>query len=264
MSVAIFSLTSYLYCLFVKKRKLSIPNRDKPSICFSGCGTRYHLYGGVAEYALDNFDTSNIDILCVSGGIFAAVILSLGRKMTEWTNRDWQRCYEYWSKRPLYVFLDTTEFHRNMWRRYLPHDAYQICSNRLYVTVSRFGIYGFYEDRISTYASNEELIDAILGTIHILGTFRHFPVVGGRYAFDGCYSNLMPRTSVKTLLVKMFGRGHIDNGNKLSILNILSLVEPHICRGLICGGYDIASSKHQTFLNCGFILREPTVPRTPP
>ena len=263
MDVVVFSITSYVYCLFVKKRKLSPPNNDKPSICFGGCGVRYHLYGGVAEYALDNFDTRNIDIICVSGGIFAAVILSLGRKMTEWTNRDWPRCYEYWSKRSLFMWFDTTEFHRNMWRGYLPHDAYQICSDHLHITISRLGIYGFYEERISTYASNEELIDAILGTIHILGTFRNFPVVRGRYAFDGCYSNLKPRTSAKTLMVKMFGRGHIDNGNKLSILNVLSLVNPADCPVSIRHGYNIASIKHQAFLDCGFSRGGTKVPPYP-
>ena len=134
------------------------------------------------------------------------------------------------------MFLDTDEFHRKMWRGYLPDDAHQICTNRLHITVSRLGFYGFYEERVSTYASNEELINAIIGTIHIPGLFRNIPVVGGRYAFDGCYSNLMPRTSAKTLLVKLFGRAHIDYSNQLSMRNLITIVNPQYTRSLISEG----------------------------
>ncbi len=252
MGFFLFLATSYLYCFYIKNRKLSPIKYNRPSICFSGCGARFHFYGGVAEYLEDNFDTNNIDILCVSGGIYAATILALKRNMTDWNNRDWEKFYSYLIKRPLYVFMDTDEFHRNVWRGYLPADAYQICSNRLHITISRLGIYGFYEDRISNYSSNDELIDAIIGTIHIPGLFRSIPIVRGRYAFDGCYSNLMPRTSMKTLLVKIFGRAHIDYSNRLSLNNFLSIVEPEYTNQLIREGYEIASRKHQTFIDCGF------------
>jgi hypothetical protein len=256
MGFPIFLATSYLYCFYIKQRKLPVKKMNtRPSISFSGCGVRFHFYGGVAEYVSDHFDTSNIDILCVSGGVYAATILAVGRKMTDWCDRDWQECYNYWTRRSFYMFLDTDEFHRKMWRSYLPTDAHHICTDRLHITVSRLGFYGFYEDRISTYASNEELIDAIIGTIHIPGLFRSILVVGGRYAFDGCYSNLMPRTSAKTLLVKLFGRAHIDYSNKLSIWKLISIVSPKDTNCLIREGYDIASRKHQTFLDCGFQVK---------
>ncbi len=66
MAIPLFFVSAYIYCCLVKNRKCSRPIRNKPSICFSGCGLRYHFYGGVAEYLLDNFETDNIDILCVS------------------------------------------------------------------------------------------------------------------------------------------------------------------------------------------------------
>jgi hypothetical protein len=251
----LFVASAYLYCCLVKRRKCEPPIRDKPSVCFSGCGARYHFYGGVAEYLLDNFETDNIDILCTSGGVYAATILALNRKMTDWNNKDWPICYNYWSKRSLYVFLDSHKFQRDLWRGYLPPDAYKICSNRLFITVSRLGIYGFYEEVVSKYTSNEELIDAICGTIHIAGIYRALPVVRNKYAFDGCYTNLMPRTkcSKGTLIVKLFGRGHIDYGNKLSMTKLLTMVKPDQCNALINEGYISASHRHQTFINCGFI-----------
>ena len=252
MDIALFVISAYSYCYIAKNRKYTPPtNRNKPAISFSGCGIRYQFYGGVAEYLLENFDTNNIDILCVSGGIYAGTILALGRKMTDWADCDWNKCYEYWTKRNMYLFLDTDDFHRNIWRGYLPDDAYKICSDRLFITISRIGLYGFYEDVVSDYNSNEELIDAIIGTIHIPGLFRFLPVVRGKFAFDGCYTNLMPRTTSPTLFVKLFGRGHIDYGNRLPMTKIMTIVRN--VNGLICEGYEIASRRHQTFLNCGFM-----------
>jgi hypothetical protein len=253
MGFAVFFATAYLYCCRIKNRKCSPPVRDRPAISFSGCGIRYQFYGGVAEYLLDNFDTKNIDILCVSGGIYAATILAVGRKMTEWCDRDWQMCFDYWTKRSLYLFWDTDIFQRTMWRNYLPENAHQICSGRLHITVSRLGFYGFYEDIISEYANNEDIIDAIIGTIHIPGLFRHIPIVRGKYAFDGCYMNLMPRTTAKTLFVKLFGRGHIDYGNRLALTKVMSIVIPEYNNGLIREGYEIASRRHQTFVEHGFV-----------
>ena len=187
--------------------------------------------------------------------MYAGTILALNRKMTDWSTKGWQKCYDYWSNRSLYVFLDTDEFQRNLWRNYLPDDAYKTCSNRLFITVSRIGIYGFYEEMISEYNSNEELIDAICGTIHIPGLYRFLPIVRNKYAFDGCYTNLIPRTNslYKTLVVKLFGRGHIDYGNKLSLVNLMKMVKPDNCNSLIREGYDIASRRHITFLEHGFI-----------
>jgi hypothetical protein len=192
MATVLFAASAYIYCFLVKNRKCPVPSRNKPAISFSGCGTRYQFYGGVAEYLLDNFETNNIDILCVSGGVYAGTILALGRKMTDWCDRDWNKCYDYWTKRSLNLFLDTDEFQRNMWRGYLPENAHEICSDRLFITISRLGFYGFYEDFVSEYSSNEELIDAIIGTIHIPGLFRCLPTVHSRFAFDGCFVGVFP------------------------------------------------------------------------
>lgn len=247
-----FIASSYLYCCYVKQRKLTETVREKPSISFSGSGLRFQFYGGVAEYLLEKFDTKNIDILCSSGGVYAAVILALNRKMTIWCDKKYKHCYDYWTNRSLYVFLDTDEFQRTLWREYLPSDAYKKCSDKLHITISRFGFYGFYEDRISKYDSNEELIDAILGTIHIPGMFRYIPIVRGKFAIDGCWTNMKPKTTSNTLIVSLFGRGHIDYSKKMPITKMINIVKPCDNNLLIREGYEYASRRHQVFLDCGF------------
>jgi len=251
----LFAATAYSYCFLLKQFKTTTFIRNKPSISFSGCGIRFQFYGGVAEYLLENFDTKDIDILCCSGGSYAAVILALGQTMTDWCDKEWKKCYNYWTTRRLYVFLDTDEFMRSEWRNCLPSDAYQTCSDRLHITVSRLGFYGFYEERISTYGSNEELIDAIIGTGHIPGMFRNIPIVRGKYAFDGFWTNMKPKTTSNTLIVNLFGSGDIDYSNQLPITKFMSIVKPSDINLLIRQGCEIALQKHQTFLNCGFIAK---------
>jgi hypothetical protein len=259
--MALFLLSSYIYCCFVSRKKtntIGIGDKTKPSISFSGCGTRYHFYGGVAEYMTDNFETDNINILCTSGGIYAAVIMAIGRKMTDWTDRDWKKCYDYWCNRSCYMWLDTDSFQRQIWRNYLPVDAYQTCTNKLFIAVSRLGIYGFYEDTIYQYESNEALIDAIICTIHIPGLYRILPNCNNRLAFDGCLTNVQPRindkhSKIPTLCVKLFGLSNIDYGNKLSMKNLMKIVPPQSCNQKIREGYQIAKEKHNEFLRCGFI-----------
>lgn len=254
----IFFGIAYLYCCLIKNRKHPLIKRDKPSISFGGCGIRYHFYGGVAEYCLDKFDTDNIDILCTSGGVYAATILALQRKMTDWSKRDWQKCYQYWTSRSLYLWLDSDKFQRDIWRQYLPDNAHQICSDRLFIVITRIGLYGFYEDIVSNYNSNEDLLDAIFGTIHIQGLFWPFPTCKGRYAFDGCYTNMKPRLDTKygTLMVQLFGRGHIDYSNQLPLTKVMNIVPPEKCAEYIREGYAYASCKHREFVKRGFIEKQ--------
>jgi hypothetical protein len=252
---SLFIFSTYVYCCLVKNRKCAPLVRDKPSLCFSGCGLRYHFYAGVADYMLENFETDDIDILCVSGGVYAATCLALQRKTSDWSRRDWTKCYDYWTNRRLYLFLDTTDFQRQLWRDYLPYDAYKRCTNKLFIVISRVGLYGLYEELISEYDSNEELIDAICGTIHIPGIFLNIPNVKGRYAFDGCYTNLTPKTQSpwSTLVVKLFGRGNIDYGNRLPFSKLLSIVAPEDVELYMNEGYDAAKRNHHKFVERGFI-----------
>lgn len=261
----LFVASAYLYCFLIQRKWTSViavcdEIRAKPSISFGGCGFRYHLYAGIQEYCLDKFDTRNVNVLCSSGGIFAGVPLVLGQKTRGWINADWVRCHQYWTKRTLFAWLDTTDFLRDMWRKYLPNDAYLKCSGRLFLVVSRLSIYGFREDVISEYNSNEELIDAIIGTSHMVGLFRYLPVCQNRFAFDGCYTNLQPQINDRysdkpTIVCKLFGRGTIDYNNKLSLLNVMSVVAPEDCDAKVAEGYAIAAKHYNDFVKAGFLLK---------
>ena len=259
----LFVVSAYLYCFLIQRKHTSViavsnEIRAKPSISFGGCGFRYHFYAGIQEYCLDKFDTRDVNVLCSSGGIFAGVPLVLGLKSRDWIHADWVRCHQYWIKRVFYVWLDTPDFLRYMWRRYLPNDAYLKCSGRLFLVVSRLSIYGFREDVISEYKSNEELIDAIIGTSHMVGLFRYFPICRNRMVFDGCFTNLQPQINNRysenpTIVCKLFGKGTIDYNNKLSLLKLMTIVAPDECDAKVAEGYVIATKHHNDFVKGGFL-----------
>jgi hypothetical protein len=258
----LFIASTYLYCFIVQRKRteliaVSDEIRNKPSISFGGCGSRYQFYVGIQEYCLDKFDTRNVNVLCSSGGVFASVPLALGLHAQDWMHDDWVKCYRHYISRILYVWLDKTDFLRELWRNYLPADAYKKCSGRLFIIVSRLTIYGFREDVISEYKSNEELIDAIICTCHIIGVFRYIPLCQNRFAFDGCYSNLQPQINDRysekpTVVCKLYGKGTIDYNNKLSALQVLSIVAPEDCDEQVAEGYAIAAKHHNDFVKAGF------------
>ena len=259
----LFVASSYLYCFLIQRKHTSViavsdEIRAKPSISFGGCGCRYQFYIGIQDYCLDKFDTRDVSVLCSSGGVFAGVPLVLGLHAQDWMHNDWARVCQYMMGRILYIWLDTPDFLRDMWRRYLPNDAYLKCSGRLFLVVSRLTIYGFHEDVISEYKSNEELIDAIICTCHIIGVYRYIPLCQNRFAFDGCYTNLQPQINGRysekpTIVCKLFGRGTIDYNNKLSMTHILSLVAPEECDAKVAEGYAIAANHHNDFVKAGFL-----------
>jgi hypothetical protein len=173
-------------------------------------------------------------------------------------HKDWARVHQHMASRKLYVWLDTPDFLRDMWQKYLPDDAYLKCSGRLFIVVSRLTFYGFREDIISEYKSNEELIDAIICTCHIIGVYRYLPFCRNRIAFDGCYTNLQPQINYRhsekpTIVCKLFGRGTIDYNNHLSMTRILSLVAPEECDTKVAEGYAIAAKHYSDFIKGGFL-----------
>jgi len=259
----LFIVSTYLYCFLIQRKltpliEVSDEIRNKPSISFGGCGSRFQFYIGIQEYCLEKFDTRNISILCSSGGVFAGVPLALGIHARDWIHDDWVRCYQHYRGRLLYVWLDNTDFPRDMWRRYLPNDAYLKCSGRLFLVVSRFSIYGFREEIISEYKSNEDLIDAIICSCHIIGFYRFFPICQKRFAFDGCYTNLQPQINERysdkpTVVCKLYGKGTIDYNNKLSLFKLMTIVDPAKCDKQVAEGYDIATKHHSEFIKAGFL-----------
>ena len=233
-----------------------IPDDGKPSVSFSGCGAQYGFYIGIVKHLQDTFNTDDIRIAATSGGVFPAVPMAIGKCPIEWMERDWGKCVSYWKSRGLLgFFLDDGKFFRQLWSEYLPPDAHETCSGRLYIVVSRMsfswelfgpvlgvGTIKVSQEVVSEYRSNAALIDAIVGTCHILGLYWpvFFPRVHGRQAFDGCYVNTMPLLHAsKTVVCKLFGRGVVDNGNATPVWHLLKIPTQKELESLIRRGGEL-------------------------
>jgi hypothetical protein len=91
----------------------------------------------------------------------------------------------------------------------LPSNAYQICSNKVYIIATRVSIFGFQKKIFSVYDNNEDLVDAALASSNM--PFFVSPYLfykyKNHYYLDGCFSNILPHfkdDSANQLLIKLY------------------------------------------------------------
>jgi hypothetical protein len=76
----------------------------------------------------------------------------------------------------------------------MPEDSYKICSGRLFISVTRLTMYGFQNEMISEYSSNQDLFECLLAssTIPYVTERSGMRVLRGRYVLDGGITNNTP------------------------------------------------------------------------
>lgn len=90
----------------------------------------------------------------------------------------------------------------------IPDNAYQICTNKVYITATQVTIYGLKHIVFSKYYSNEDLIDACMASSnmplfispYILYKYRNC------YFLDGYFSSVLPilNNNSNQLLIKLY------------------------------------------------------------
>ncbi len=93
---------------------------------------------GVGHFIYENFDIDNIIFLASSSGCFAAVPLACGLDPYAWCHRDWAKCMTHFDSRFLGCLCDSKHFYYDLWDDYLPADAHERCSGRLFISVTQF------------------------------------------------------------------------------------------------------------------------------
>ena len=232
----------------------------RPTISFSGCGTAYHFYMGVTEYMTDTFDISNVNVLCTSGSIWVAVPFILRRSVKEWHDNNWVDCYMRFSNRLFKLCLDSNTFIRKQLNDYLPPDAYKRCSNRLFIVLTKWSWIQcrFVQDIVYQYESNDQLIDALIGTINIPGIFYSPQYHRGKICWDGCFTNQKPlisNTANHITTVGILGKSSDINTNNLFRFRDLMPILPSDCdfhRHWYSCGYTAAKHKQSVFDRSGF------------
>jgi hypothetical protein len=223
-----------------------------PSISFSVCGLSIGFHVGVMEYILEHFDTSELEIVGTSGGVFPAACMALGRHPLEWMQSNYPGCLEYWGSRRFGLFLDTTEFMRRLWRNFLPEDAHKQLSGKLYINATRVPSSMFRpcpQALLHQYRDNDQLISSLLSSAHVPGMYRMFTTVDGVRYFDGGIRDLVPSLRPNTITVSPHCSAdinpHITNNKRhsalFSVRNTLRVPTMQSCMQEMRAGYHSAA-----------------------
>ena len=109
---------------------------------------------------------------------------------------DWADTYYESSSRRDFMLLDAyRKFIPTMMEKILPADAWQRCSGRVYISITRFSLHrGFENVVVSEFSSNADLFAACLAssTIPLLSTRNLVSRFRGWVALDGGLTNNLP------------------------------------------------------------------------
>eukprot|EP00457_Paulinella_chromatophora_P006443 gb/GEZN01006461.1/.p1 GENE.gb/GEZN01006461.1/~~gb/GEZN01006461.1/.p1 ORF type:complete len:392 (+),score=44.49 gb/GEZN01006461.1/:49-1224(+) len=173
-----------------------------PSVSFGGGGMLWTYYLGVAHYIFKHYDTKKIKFLASSGGCFSAVPLAMGLDPYEWCKADWNTCLDHYSSRTMGQYMDSCEFYRKLWDRYLPHNAHELASGRLFLSITLFP--SFQGKVVSQFENREDLISCIIASTCLPLVFlRDFPYTKFGLAIDGGLSNDQPAIDRYTITVSV-------------------------------------------------------------
>eukprot|EP01038_Epipyxis_sp_PR26KG_P012821 gene12821-17191_t len=185
------------------------PRQFTPSICFMGGGQLWMFAIGSGHYIFINYDIDKIKFLASSSGCFAAVPLACGLDPYEWCKKDWGKCMKHFASRGILGCLcDTKHFYYQLWDEYLPENAHQRCSGRLFISVTLFP--SMKNRVVSHFESRNDLIWTIVASMCLPFAFiRDFPVrcapeLG--YCMDGGFSNDAPCLDSYTITVSALHR----------------------------------------------------------
>lgn len=152
----------------------------------------------------ENYDISKIRFLASSCGCFAAVPLACGLDPYEWCKNDWGKCMDHFESRSMGCLFDSKEFYLQLWDEYLPDNAHEVCSGRLFISVTLYP--SMTGNVISEFRTRKELIQAIVASTCLPYLFmRDYPVdcgeMQGGLAIDGGFSNDSPCLDSYTITV---------------------------------------------------------------
>ena len=192
------------YSSIIRKKHLPRPACSDgmivPSMSFFGGGHLWSFAVGVGHHIWLNYDTTECKFLASSCGVFGAVPLVLGLDPYEWAKKDWQKCLDHFQARHWLLnqfnmgcLNDSKHFYYALWDEYLPHDAHERCSGRLFLSTTLYP--SLTNCVVSEFETRDHLIWSLVGSICLpVGFIGDFPVdvPGIGPVIDGGFSNDAP------------------------------------------------------------------------
>ena len=232
--------------------------RTRPTLSFSGCGVAYTFYMGVLDYVDETFDCSGVNYAVTSGSAWAIPPMLFGRRPKQWHDDGWGDCYKHYTKQRFSFFLQSNSYMRKILYDYLPDDAYKLCSNRLIVILTKWSWVEcrFVQDVVYQYESNDDLVDALIGTCSFPGLFRHFQYHHGKVCWDGCGTNHLPVVGTVTTTHRLVGRrADVNTWNTFPIRDIVKIADAFEPFHTLWyeKGHAVAKTNHDVYVSNGMV-----------
>jgi hypothetical protein len=116
----------------------------------------------------------------------------------------------------------------------------------------------FVQDVVFRYESNEDLVDALIGTCAFPGLFRHFQYHRGNICWDGCAMNHLPVIGKQTVTHSLVGRrADVNTGNQFPIRDFVRIADTFdsFHTSWYERGYAAAKNNHTTYVANGIVLK---------
>lgn len=154
-------------------------------IVISGGGLKGYFMTGCSHILLHELEKQNVQIARIAGasaGAWCGLFM-----LTGFSTENWLETYYLCKERP---GMTMHEAYDDIWpwlSTQLPENAWQICSGRLFISVTEVTPFGFKNHMISEYTSNRDIIDACLASSTVpyislptmLRSYRNMWVVDG-------------------------------------------------------------------------------------
>lgn len=124
---------------------------------------------------------------------------------------------------------------KNILLEILPPNAYEICSDKVFIYATHVTLFGFKKKIFSKFKNNHELIDACMASSNMpyFVSKNLFYKIKNEYYLDGCFSNLLPifNDNINSqLLIKLY---KIKYYNKYAFMPYDPSIEGLVVKGAI-------------------------------
>ena len=131
-------------------------------VVVSGGGLKGYFMAGCSHILLNELKKQNVRIARISGASAGAWVGMF--MLTGISTETWVETYYKCKERP---GLTMHEAYTELWpwmQRNMPENAWEICNNRLFVSVTEVTWFGFKNHMISQYTCNEDLFEACMAS----------------------------------------------------------------------------------------------------
>lgn len=161
-------------------------------IVISGGGLKGYFMTGCSHILKRELQKQNVKIARIAGasaGAWCALFM-----LTNLDTENWIETYYLCKERP---DMTMHEAYDDIWpwlNSHLPENAWQLCSGRLFISVTEVTLFGLRNHMISEYTSNRDIFEACLAssTVPYLSLPQCFRLYRGMYVLDGGVTNNTP------------------------------------------------------------------------